>query len=158
MSNIEQRAVYLEVEAEVRYWEDATVNGQEDTDGTLIPFKFGKLWAPVIRLSDGKVINWPEGTTADIHYKVCDAGEYWLADECGRIAKWGGFYVPSEFLCHGPDSNGYGDYIIFKVGPDGLIQNWRRPSIEVACSCDDEDDEQSKWKPLVSQPNAKQEG
>ena len=91
MSNIEQRAVYLEVEAEVRYWEDATVNGQEDADGTLIPFKFGTLWTPVIRLSDGKVMSWPEGTTADIHYKVCDAGEYWLADEDGRIAKWGGF-------------------------------------------------------------------
>ena len=147
MNDIATKAVYLEVEAEVRYWEDATVNGQEDEAGTLIPFKFGAKWCPVIRLEDGKVISWPEGTTADIHYKVCDAGEYWLADEDGRIAKWAGFYVPSEFLCHGPDSNGYGDYIIFKVGPDGLIQGWRKPTIEVVCDCED-DDERSAWRAM----------
>jgi len=140
MNDIATKAVYLEVEAEVRYWEDATVNGQEDEAGTLIPFKFGSMWCPVIRLEDGKVISWPEGTTARIHYKVCDAGEYWLADEDGRIAKWAGSYVPNEFLCHGPDSNGYGDYIIFKVGPDGLIQDWRKPTIEVVCDCEDDED------------------
>lgn len=153
MNDIATRAIYLEVEAEVRYWEDATVNGQEDQDGTLIPFKFGAKWCPVIRLEDGKVISWPQGTTADIHYKVCDAGEYWLADELGRIAKWAGFYVPTEFLCHGPDSNGYGDYIIFKVGPDGLIQDWRKPTIDVACRCDDEDgDERSVWVAMKDKP------
>lgn len=156
MNTIEQRAVYLEVEAEVRYWEDATVNGLEDTHGVLIPFKQQSKWCPHIHLETGRVMGWPPGTSADIHYKVCDAGEYWLSDEDGRIAKWGGFYVPSEFLCHGPESNGYGDYIIFKVGPDGVIQDYRRPSIEVACSCDDEDDEQSKWKPLESNHNAKE--
>ena len=43
MNDIATRAVYLEVEAEVRYWEDATVNGQEDEAGTLIPFKFGSM-------------------------------------------------------------------------------------------------------------------
>lgn len=150
MSTIEQRAVYLEVEAEVRYWEDATVNGLEDTHGVLIPFKRQSKWCPHIHLETGRVMGWPPGTSADIHYKVCDAGEYWLADEDGRIAKWGGFYVPSEFLCHGPDSNGYGDYIIFKVGPDGLIQDWRKPTIEVVCDCDDDDDgdERSAWRAM----------
>lgn len=29
----------LKVEAGVRYWEDATVNGIEDVDGALIPCK-----------------------------------------------------------------------------------------------------------------------
>ena len=28
---------YLRAECGVRYWEDATVNGVEDTDGKLIP-------------------------------------------------------------------------------------------------------------------------
>jgi hypothetical protein len=148
MSDISKQAVFIEVEAEVRYWEDATVNGVEDETGTLVPFRFGAKWCPTIRLSDGMVIGWPKGVTADIHYKVCDAGEYWLSSDDERIAKWAGFYVPGDFLCHGPDSEGYGDYIIFKVGPDGQIQDYERPSIEVACECHEED-EQSAWRPVT---------
>jgi hypothetical protein len=126
----------------VRYWEDATVNGTEDTDGTLIPTRVNESWRPVIRLADGMVMDWPQGTTADIHYKVCDAGEYWLLDdERKRVAKWAGFYVPGDFLCHG--DNGYGDYIIFKVGADGLIEKYRAPEIRMVCACDEDD--QSGW-------------
>jgi len=136
------QATYLEVCAQVRYWEDATVNGTEDTDGTLIPARVNENWRPVIRLADGLVMDWPQGTTADIHYKVCDAGEYWLLDdERKRVAKWAGFYVPGDFLCHG--YNGYGDYIIFKVGADGLIAQYRAPKIEMNCGCDEDD--QSGW-------------
>ena len=122
------QAAYIEIEAEVRYWEDATINGKEDTDGTLVPFRFGKQWCPTIRLADGWIVGWPEGTTADIHYKVCDQGEYWLAAEDGRVAKWSGYYVPDSFLCHG--DTGFGDYIIFKVGADGKIEGWEQPEIE----------------------------
>lgn len=119
---------YIEVEAEVRYWEDTTVNGIEDIDGTLIPLRYGKLWKPVIRLTDGKIRNWPHGTTADIHYKVCDQGEYWILDKEGRrIMKYNGAYVPDKFLCHG--DHGYGDYIIFNVGRDGKIVDWRVPEV-----------------------------
>lgn len=122
-------AAFIEVSAEVRYWEDASINGTEDADGTLIPFRFGSMWQPVIRMADGWILNWPEGTEADIHYKVCDQGEYWLHDEDGsRIAKWKGGYVPNKFLCHG--DNGYGDYIIFKVGADGKIIGWRSPDVD----------------------------
>ena len=123
------QATYIEVRAEVRYWEDATVNGAEDTNGTLIPARVNESWRPVIRLADGLVMDWPQGTTADIHYKVCDAGEYWLQnDDRKRVAKWAGFYVPEDFLCHG--DSGYGDYIIFKVGADGQIEGWKQPAIE----------------------------
>ena len=119
---------YIEVSAGVRYWEDTTVNGVEDANGTLIPFRNGKNWCPVIRLADGMVMDWPIGTTADIHYKVCDAGEYWLQNDDGqRVAKWAGHYVPNEFLCHG--DQGYDDYIIFKVGADGLIEKWETPEL-----------------------------
>jgi hypothetical protein len=142
MNSSKQHAVYIEVSAGVRYWEDATVNGVEDNDGGLIPFKRGSLWCPVIRLADGIVMDWPAGTEADIHYKVCDAGEYWLLDaDRQRVAKWGGFYVPSAFLCHG--DKGYGDYIIFKVGADGAIQKWEQPAIEWA-----KEDEDAGWKQL----------
>jgi hypothetical protein len=143
------RLVYIEVEAGVRYWEDATVNGQEDAQGTLIPFRFGDTWAPTIRLSDGQILSWPAGTTADIHYKVCDDGEYWLAAEEGRMVKWTGFYVPTKFLCHG--DNGYGDYIILKVSEDGRIQNWRPPAIEITHDAK----EQGYWLPA---PQAYQGG
>jgi hypothetical protein len=121
--------VYIEVSAAVRYWEDATINGEDDTEGTLTPFRRGNLWCPVIRLADGQVMDWPEGMEADFHFKVCDAGEYWLLDENRtRIAKWIGSYIPDDFLCHG--DTGYGDYIIFSVGPTGLIAKWTRPTVE----------------------------
>lgn len=117
---------YVMVEAQVRYWEDATINGEEDADGTLIPFRKNDLWCPVIRLSDGYVVNWPQDTTARIHYKVCDAGEYFLStDGIQKEFKYQDCYVPNSVLCVG--ENGYGDYIIFKVKADGCIENWRKP-------------------------------
>ena len=132
------QATYLEVVAEVRYWDDATVNGIEDTNGTLMPLRNGNYWNPVIRLADGMVMDWPHGSTADIHYKVCDQGEYWLLDaNRKRIAKWDGYYVPNDFLCHG--DNGYGDYIIFEVGADGLIKNYRMPEISMIFGSADKD-------------------
>ena len=138
--------VFIEVCAEVRYWEDATVNGMEDTEGTLIPNRVNDCWCPVIRLADGMVMEWPVGATADINYKVCDAGEYWLLDEQRRrVAKWAGFYVPGKFLCHG--DNGYGDYIIFKVGADGLIENYRAPAVEMVCECGEES--QCAWRAIA---------
>lgn len=122
------RAKYIEVEAGVRYWEDASVNGAEDTEGK-IPLRDGDAWKPVINLDSGQVLDWPAGTEADIHYKVCDAGLYWLQDEAGkRIASWNGYYVPNDFLCIG--DNGYGDYIIFRIGADGIIKGWKRPAID----------------------------
>ena len=143
------QATYIEVSAGVRYWDDATVNGTTDTDGTLIPLRKGDNWEPVIRLADGMVMDWPQDTTADVHFKVCDAGEYWLLNDARkRVAKWAGFYVPDDFLC--PGENGYGDYIILKVGVDGQIENWRTPPVEMVCECDE--DAQHGWKKL---PNAR---
>ena len=139
------QATHIEISAEVRYWDDATVNGTVDADGTLIPLRKGSRWAPIIRLADGTVMDWPQGTKADIHYKVCDQGEYWLLDDYfNRVAKWAGYYVPDEFLC--PGDNGYGDYIILKVGENGLIANWKNPEIKVSCHCDEGDE--SGWAPV----------
>ncbi len=139
------KATYIEVRAQVRYWEAATINGAEDTDGTLTPFREGDSWCPVIRLSDGVVMGWPNGMTADIHFKVCDAGEYWLLDENRiRIGKWAGYYVPNDFLCHG--DQGYDDYIIFCVNENGHIKSFKCPEIVWACACGDEDER--GWKKL----------
>lgn len=120
----------LVVSAGVRYWEDASVNGVEDGQGDLVPFRNGDNWEPVVELATGRILDWPEGTTGDIHYKVCDAGEYWLADASGnKVAKWKGHYVPNDLLCVGAD--GYGDYIILSVGADGRIEGWEPPRIDV---------------------------
>lgn len=124
-----ENATRIEVEAEVRYWEDASVNGVKDDDGSLIFGRVGDIWKISIDLMDGIVVGWPEGTEAKIHYKVCDQGEYWLTDDAGnRLAKWGGAYVPNEFLCHG--DNGYGDYIIMRVEIGGGIVGYVRPEID----------------------------
>lgn len=123
-----EAATHLDVEAGVRYWEDAAVNGTSDDDGTLIPGRDGETWKIRLRLMDGVVEAWPEGTTAEIHYKVCDDGAYWLSDASGkRLAKWSGSYVPNDFLCHGDE--GFGDYIILKVGEDGRIESYKKSAI-----------------------------
>lgn len=119
--------VAIRVHAEVRYWEDATVNGVEDTEGTLIPLRSETLWEPTIDLESGRVRDWPEGTTADVHYKVCDAGEYELIDSDGNMVALKSGYVP-DMLGVGEPS--YGDYIIMKIGQDGLIEGWKPPIID----------------------------
>jgi len=123
-----QKARYIEVDAQVRYWEDAVLNGEADEQGKM-PFRKNDMWKPVIELATGQILNWPSGVTADIHYKVCDAGLYWLLDENkNRILKWKGYYVPNNILC--TKRNGYGDYIIFAVQEDGIIKNWRQPDLD----------------------------
>lgn len=124
-------AKFIEVDAGVRYWEDAIVNGQQDDEAGTIPLKDGDRWRPTIELATGAVLNWPAGTTADVHYKVCDDGEYWLLDESKRrIAKRKSYYVPDDILCVG--DNGFGDYIILTIGPDGLIPGWEPPALDAS--------------------------
>lgn len=122
-------ATHIDVEAEVRYWEDARVNGVDDEDGSRIPGKVGDLWKVRIDLEAGRIEDWRAGVSASIHYKVCDQGEYWLSDGAGvRIAKWNDHYVPGGFLCHG--DNGFGDYIIMDVDGEGRIAKYHRPTVD----------------------------
>ena len=50
------KCTHLIVSAAVRYWEDATVNGEADTEGKLIPLRVGDAWEPTIELATGKII------------------------------------------------------------------------------------------------------
>lgn len=102
----------------VRYWEDATVNGVKDTAGELIPLRVGDRWDLVINLETGKITGWPQGTTASVHYKVCDNGSYQLHPGGDVHAQC---YVP---YCLSPKENGHGDYVIMDIDENGVIQDW----------------------------------
>ncbi len=105
----------------VRYWDDATVNGAEDEDGTKIPLRDGDYWCPTIEISTGQILDWPAGTTAKIHYKVCDDGSYQLVGDDGSVVVEIDGYVP-KIMC--PGGSGYGDYVIMNIGPNGVIEDW----------------------------------
>ncbi|MFT4076457.1 MAG: hypothetical protein QM647_13105 [Asticcacaulis sp.] len=120
---VEQEVKFLRVDAGVRYWEDATVNGKEDDESKpTIPFAAGDAWKPLIDIESGKIVDWPEGITASVHYKVCDAGLYALLDADKNVVAEHDGYVPKMLS---PKDNGYGDYIIMDIGADGVIADWR---------------------------------
>lgn len=123
---------YLQVECGVRYWEDGYVDGVRDMIGSLIPLREGTFadntplgggdWCPTIDLDTGKIENWPQGTTADLNYKVCDAGVYTLLDADGKVVVSINGYVPA-IMCPGDTPDG--DYVCMTIGADGTIANWR---------------------------------
>lgn len=113
---------FLKVSATVRYWEDSSINGEPDEEGTLTPFRKDTEWCPVIDIEEGIVVDWPKGMEASFHFKVCDAGSYYLLDaEMNEHASIDNNYVP-DGLCHG--DTGFGDYIIFSVNGDGSIVDY----------------------------------
>lgn len=128
---------HLVARAGVRYWEDATVNDVEDADGDLIPGRVGDDWWVQLRLADGVIEGWPAGTSADVHYKVCDDGQYWLLDASGTAVGYYDGYVPAH-LCHG--DNGYGDYIILKIDGEGRIADYRHQPIDTT----------EPWEPVTA--------
>ena len=114
----------IRVVAEVRYAENAEVNGeQESEDSPKMPFLAKEehcqdewMWNLDIEVETGKIMNWPEGVTAKTWYKVCD---------CCRILAKGKKpyydYVPKFLEIW---SAGYGDYINIEVGADGCVIGW----------------------------------
>lgn len=111
----------IKVNAGVRYWEDATVNGSEDSNGDMIPCRKGDSWQPVIDVDSGQILNWTKGVVASVHYKVCDSGEYELLDEENNTIMKYADYVPTGLS---PGGSGYGDYIIMDIDENGFIDKW----------------------------------
>jgi hypothetical protein len=110
----------LSVRAHARYWEDGTVNGEPDVEGK-IPCRDGECWCPEIDIETGKILNWQQGVTTSIHYKVCDSGSYKVKDSDGNTIFDIEDYVPAT-MC--PKESGFGDYIIMDIDENGMIQNW----------------------------------
>ena len=126
IKKLEVEAKTFEANCGVRYWEDASVDGVEDTEGNKIPCRVGERWCPVIDIDSGIILNWQKGKTARIHYKVCDDGTYTTKDADGNIIDEKNCYVP-DFMC--PDDIGYGDYIIMSVDENGKIERWNNNHI-----------------------------
>ena len=115
--------IYLNADIGVRYWEDAKVNGvEEDDDNPKIPLKNGDSWDITISLELGRILSWPKGVTADVHYKVCDAGVYRALDSSKQCVAMKDGYVPSMLS---PGRDGFGDYVIMKIDGDGIIEGWK---------------------------------
>jgi len=125
---VEVEITTLYVRAVVRYWEDAKVDGVEDENGDLIPCRVEDDWCLTIDLENGKITNWTQGKTADVHYKVCDDGTYILADENNEQVLCKEGYVPD---CLSIDDNGCGDYIIMKIDKLGFINNWKFSTYDI---------------------------
>lgn len=127
-------ATTILVNANVRYWEDGRINGVRDNDDCpnmpcAVKGEKGYRWMPIIDIETGQIRNWQQGTTADIHYKVCDEFECRIIDEKGgvhcKIKDYEG-YVP-DFMC--PKDRGYGDYIIMDIDESGYIQDWSKEEV-----------------------------
>ena len=117
-------AIYLKVDAGVRYWNDTKVNGVYDQRSTLRGYNW--RWRPLIDIDLGKIVSWKQGVTANVHYKVCDDFQCDILDGNKEIITSCNGYVP-DVMC--PADEGYGDYIIMDIDEDGFIQNWNKELI-----------------------------
>ena len=129
----------LKVRAGVRYFEDGEVNGENDITyedqeqgvKPRIPCVEGENWCLDIDAETGVITNWPKGTTAHVHYKVCDCCEIEYFVDGNKVCdnesgKCRG-YVP-DVLC--PNGEGWGDYMIMDIDENGQIQNWKKKDLE----------------------------
>ena len=115
---------WLEVDAGVSYWEDGEINGKTDDENTPnMPFteqnEDGEWrWRIKIDVNNGRIEGWPAGNTANVHYKVCDEGNYRLTDVNGdTVMECENEYVPE---CIGE----YGDYIVMDIDANGYIEDF----------------------------------
>ena len=114
---------YLKANMGVRYWEDGRIGGEADNnDVPQMPLSADGYWNIVINLSTGEILDWPKGTTAETHYKVCDDGVYSLLDHTMETIVTKDGYVPNMLS---PDGGGYGDYVIMKIDETGKIDGWK---------------------------------
>lgn len=128
-------ATYLRFRMDIDYWlEEVSWNGEvyEFFDGNDSLNEWKQEWKELIidnmfelliDVRTGKISNWPQGKTASFRtVKIVDNGEYTLLNaEKKRICGYTG-YVPE---CLSIEEKGWGDYLEFEVGSNGIIHNWK---------------------------------
>lgn len=125
----------LYVRTHIRHCEDADIDNITDIDDfqmregavSLMPCmtyneETGEyFWEPIIDVSNGKIINWKKGKTANVCYKVVDECALKYQKPNGTQTEYVEDYVP-DFLS--PDENGYGDYMYMSIDENGYIADW----------------------------------
>ena len=89
-------------------------------------------WCPIIDVDKGRIVNWEQGKTADVHYKVCDDC---MIDYCIKgsfITNNDGYWYCPTFLC--PQGEGYGDYVIMRIDENGYIDRWNKYDVDKWCN------------------------
>lgn len=83
-------------------------------------FRREDRWSVHVDVDSGKVLGWPQGSTAKVRLTVKDEGKYELMDRAGEQVWFAEEdYVP-RFL---PGFSG--DRLELDIAPDGTILNWR---------------------------------
>ena len=139
ISETEINVKYICADLGVRYWEDSKVDGVDDisyeeqkegakprmplaAENPDARHKDEKYrWVIKIDIETGNLVGWPNGVTADVVYKVCDDGLYWLEDENGNEIHKIDSYVPMLFDFV---DESFGDYITMTIKEDGHIKEW----------------------------------
>ncbi len=150
----DSNAQVLEIDANV-YPEDAEVNGVreheplESENPDDVEYKMPGIckekttwgtewhWKVKIDISTGKILDWPQGTTAKTWYKTSDC--------CGLkyLGKSQEDYVPGFLEIYDSDC---GDYIYIEILEDGTIKDWnakecRKELKKIFSGDNNEDDE-----------------
>lgn len=102
----------IRIAAAVRYDEEDMPND--------FPGRKGDVWHAVVDGATGRIRDWPADRTAEFHMKACDQGTYTLLGAEDDLAEITNDYVPTCI------PGEYGDYLIFKIGPDGTVANWAK--------------------------------
>lgn len=129
---------YLKVNAHVRYWEDSDINGvpdityEEQKEGMMprmpLASEDGECWCPVIDVKNLRILDWPKGTEAYIHYKVCDECEVTCLDKNKNPIHEYDYYVP-KFLQYA-DSFMDGDYVVMEIDGEGNLVDFPEDEAE----------------------------
>lgn len=103
-------------------WEDADVDGEsDDEDNPRIPCVEDGRWNILIDIKTGHIVNWKQGVSARVYYKVVDEGIYTMYDNgMEKIDEYEG-YVPDLMSL---DDEGWGDYMNLTINEDGFIEDW----------------------------------
>lgn len=134
---------YLHCDIDARHLDNGIVNCRKDNeDEPKMPFLFKDSynnwrWRPVIDIDEGRIVNWPKGTTAEVFYKSVDDNIIYLLDEYKNPISWFDNdekeifeyyegYVPEVLDCVG---EGYGDYVQMKIDENGYIENFDKDEV-----------------------------